>query len=244
MRALILAAGRGTRISRYLSGNPKCTVDIGGESLIEYTVKKLKEKGVQDIALALGYRHEVIFQILNNYNINFFYNPFFDVTNSIASAWFARDFLNCGDDVLIMNGDVFMEDALYDVILDSVKSPVLFADASRKEEADYKFKYEKGILQKYGKELQGDDITGEYIGAAKVSKGYLPTFIQTIEQMIDTQQHSVWWENVLYSRVPEMDIYVEESQGLFWAEVDYIEDYERILKFRGYKLDFEVNVHK
>ncbi|EJT6666008.1 phosphocholine cytidylyltransferase family protein, partial [Clostridium perfringens] len=38
MKALILAAGRGTRISRYLSGRPKCTVDIGGISLIENTI--------------------------------------------------------------------------------------------------------------------------------------------------------------------------------------------------------------
>ena len=39
MKVLILAAGRGTRISRYLSGKPKCTVDIGGgQCLIEYTI--------------------------------------------------------------------------------------------------------------------------------------------------------------------------------------------------------------
>ena len=43
MRALILAAGRGTRISRYLSGRPKCTVDIGGGiTLIENTIRQLR----------------------------------------------------------------------------------------------------------------------------------------------------------------------------------------------------------
>ena len=64
MKALILAAGRGTRISRYLSGNPKCTVDIGGEKLIQYTVSTLLRKGVSEIALVLGYRQEVIREAL------------------------------------------------------------------------------------------------------------------------------------------------------------------------------------
>ena len=45
MKALLLAAGKGTRISRYLSGNPKCTVNIGGIKLIEYTIDLLKKKG-------------------------------------------------------------------------------------------------------------------------------------------------------------------------------------------------------
>ena len=39
MKVLLLAAGRGTRISRYLAGNPKCTVDIGGQKLIQYTIE-------------------------------------------------------------------------------------------------------------------------------------------------------------------------------------------------------------
>ena len=52
MRALILAAGRGTRISRYLSGRPKCTVDIGGgQCLIRYTAELLLSRGVSRVGL-------------------------------------------------------------------------------------------------------------------------------------------------------------------------------------------------
>ena len=146
MKTLILAAGRGTRISRYLSGNPKCTVDIGeGKCLIQYTVDLLKSRGIRDIGIVLGYKSQVIRDVLEGREVSFFYNPFYDVTNSIASAWFARDFLE-GDDLLIMNGDVYLEDRLLDRILAEKKSPVMFADESRKETADYKFFYEDGIL--------------------------------------------------------------------------------------------------
>ncbi|MDO5387276.1 MAG: phosphocholine cytidylyltransferase family protein [Pseudomonadota bacterium] len=233
MKILILAAGRGTRISRYLSGNPKCTVDIGGGTrLIEYTIDLLHSRGIRDIGIVLGYKAEVIREILGGKGVTFFYNPFYDVTNSIASCWFAKEFIG-GDDLLIMNGDVYLEDKLLDRILASEKSPVMFSDESRKETADYKFYYENGLLMKYGKDLAGEDITGEYIGIGRFAAEFLPEFVSRMEAMIDRQEHSVWWENVIYSMTEEQPVYVENVSGHFWAEVDYIEDYERILEHRG-----------
>ena len=123
MRALILAAGRGTRISRYLSGRPKCTVDIGGGiTLIENTIRQLRGMGIKDIGIILGYNQEVIREILKEHDIKFYYNPFFDVTNSIASAWFARDFITNEDDIMIMNGDVFVDDSLLEIIKEETLS--------------------------------------------------------------------------------------------------------------------------
>ena len=54
--------------------------------------------------------------------------------------------------------------------------------------------------------------------------------------MIDEQKHSVWWENVLYEMSHESAVYVNGTDGKFWAEVDYVEDYERILAHRGFSL--------
>ena len=73
MRVLILAAGRGTRISRYLSGKPKCTVDIGnGLCLIQYTVELLKSRGIDRIGIVLGYQSQVIREVLEGSGAEFF----------------------------------------------------------------------------------------------------------------------------------------------------------------------------
>lgn len=234
MRLLILAAGKGSRISEHLPGIPKSLVGIGGSSLLEYTVSTFFRKGVDSIGIVLGYQQEMIRENLKAYPVHYFYNPFFDVTNSIASAWFALDFICVDDDVLIMNGDVFMEEALIDEVIKTKTSPVLFADGSRKEEADYKFFYENNLLIKYGKDLKDSDVTGEYVGIAKLGKAFIPSFCKKLVEMISSQQHPLWWENVLYQSLPEVEVFVQETNGLFWAEVDYIEDYERILKFRKY----------
>lgn len=231
MKALIFAAGRGTRISRYLNGNPKCTVHIGNEPLIHYTVRLLQKHGVTDIALVVGYQQQAVRDVLKDVSVTFYDNPFFDVTNSIASAWFARDFI-AGDDILFMNGDVFMEESLLDELLrQNCTGSVLFSDESRKEEADYKLYYENGRLLKYGKELTGANVTGEYIGVARIDRGFVPQFSQRLNEMIDSQQHGVWWENVLYSLSDRQFVEVRDISGQFWAEVDYIEDYERIAEF-------------
>ena len=231
MKALMLAAGKGTRISRYLNGKPKCTVDIGnGMHLIRYTVDMLRKKGIEDIAVVTGYQHQVITALLSDCNVKFYHTPFFDVTNSIASAWFAKEFF-ADDDLLIMNADVFCEESLYDEILGIEVNPVMIYDSTRIEEADYKFFCPEGKIIKYGKELSKEETTGEYVGIAILKKDFLPRFVQRLEEMIDRQEHGVWWENVLYSMSAEEPIYAYDIMPKFWAEVDYIEDYQRIQKF-------------
>ena len=231
MKAVIFAAGRGTRISRHLSGEPKCTVSVNGEPLIRYTVRMLEKHGVGDITVVVGYSHQYVRKALEGLGVEFRYNPFFDVTNSIGSAWFARDKFD-GDDLLLMNGDVFMEDSLIERLVNYKNDkPTMFSDETRKEEADYKFFYKDGRLIDYGKELTGDRITGEYIGVAIINKGFADTFRNQLDEMIGTQQHNVWWENVLYTLSDKTDIHIVDVSGSFWAEVDYIEDYQRIKAF-------------
>lgn len=243
MKALLLAAGKGTRISRYLSGNPKSTVDIGGVKLIEYTVSLLKKKGVDEIGIVLGYCAEEIKKLLKHENnIKFYLNPFYEITNSMGSIWFAKDFID--DDILIMNADVFLEEKLLDFILASNESPVLFSDESRKKEADYKLYYENGILKDYGKELPFHKVTGEYIGVAKFNKTFIKVFKDNLDKMINEKKYNLWWENVIYDLTNILEIKVKDIKNIFWAEVDYIEDYERILDFRKYKISYSISVKK
>ena len=76
MKALLMAAGVGTRISRYLNGIPKCCVTINDDSLIKYTVDMLKKKGIDDIAIVTGYKEEYILKQLEGYRYTHFQNPF------------------------------------------------------------------------------------------------------------------------------------------------------------------------
>jgi len=237
MKVLIMAAGVGSRISRHLQNHPKCCVDIQGKALIKHTFELLNRKGISNIALVTGYQEKYIHQALEGFQYARFYNPFFRVANSISSVWFARDFLTANEDLLIMNGDVFMDESVLNAILEEEKSPVLLSDSTRIEDADYRFQWHtsgknKNELIKYGKELTNEETTGEYVGIAKLKKQDILPFRQNVIDAVATEDYNCWWEDILYRTIDTgSSIYVKDVAGKFWAEVDYIEDYQRIKDF-------------
>lgn len=231
MKVLIMAAGVGSRISRHLQNQPKCCVDVDGKPLIRHTFELLNRKGIHQIAIVTGYQEKYIHQALEGFAYARYFNPFFRVANSISSVWFARDFL-AGDDVMIMNGDVFMSDAIIDALLSDQRSPLMLSDHSRIEEADYRFQWQDDRLLAYGKQLTNDQTTGEYVGIARLSRDYLVGFKQRVVECMAAEDYQIWWEDVIYRTVGDgQAVHVKDVAGSFWAEVDYIEDYERIMRF-------------
>lgn len=242
MKAILMAAGRGTRIARHINGAPKCTLDIGGISLIENSVKTLIKKGINNIAIVIGYEYKYIKEILKDYDITYYYNPFYQITNSIASLWVAKDFINEDEDVLLFNGDVYFEEDILTQVIEEKLSPVLFADRSRAKCGDYKFYYTDNILKKFGKELGDEESTGEYIGIAKIGKEFIGNFKKSLDALIWNQNFNMWWEDALYSLSDKETIYVKDIYNKFWAEIDYLDDYLRILRHRN-ENDISVYIH-
>jgi len=232
MKVLIMAAGVGSRISRHLQGQPKCCVDIDGKPLIKHTFELLKKKGFTDIALVTGYQEKYIHQALEGFSYTRYFNPFYRVANSISSVWFARNFLDSNENIMIMNGDVFMEEQILDIVLNEKRSPVMLSDSSRINDADYRFNWEDDKLKKYGKELTNDETTGEYVGIGILKTNDITAFKQGVIDAISSEDYNCWWEDIIYRTVNKgSDVFVKNIAGTFWAEVDYIEDYARIKEF-------------
>lgn len=231
MKAILLAAGRGTRISRMVQAVPKSTLPIDGVPLIRGTVEKLQKTGISTV-ICVGYEQKKVRKALCGLDCTYYYNPFYDVTNSIASLWFARDVLD--EDVLILNADVYFTDNVLERILADRRENVVAIDKTRVAVGDYFFSTtDNGCIVKYGKDLPLQERNCEYVGIAKLKKEFLPHFKQRLEELIAQQKHQLWWENVLYSFAgnQERNIYTVDVEGNFWAEIDYFDDYERILNY-------------
>ncbi len=230
MRAVLMAAGVGSRISREVK-RPKSLLDIGnGEMLLRYTVKMLQRHGI-DVTIVVGYQKELFYDALKDLDVTFVENPFYRVSNSIASLWFARESLDVTMDYLFGNADVFLEEEILDRIMASKEDITMLADYRKIETGDYFFHCEKGLVRKYGKELPVSERTCEYVGFAKVGKNYMPHFVDVMKEMVDTEQYNTWWETILYSRCDEFPIHTLDVAPYFWSEIDYIEDYERIVDY-------------
>lgn len=233
MKILILAAGIGTRISRHLKGQPKSCVDLDGKSLIWHTFKLFNDNSLSDIAIVTGYEEDVIFNEIKEFPYTKYRNPFYSVTNSLASMWFAKDFFkDAYDDLIVLNGDLYFEDNMLQSLISIDKSPLFLADSQRIEDADYRFNWEGDRLKLFGKELTNKETTGEYVGISKIKKEDIPKMLKRLDKLIDEGRHEMWWEDLFYSYIADGDpVYIEDIVGMFWAEVDFIEDYRRILEY-------------
>jgi choline kinase len=190
-------------------------------------IGRMHSHGLTDITVITGYQHALIEKELGDL-VRYRHNPFYHVTNSIASLWFARDLLE--GDALITNGDLFYEEHLLDAALADSRDAVMLADTSRIKGADYRFQFDGDRIVGYGKEIPDDETDGEYVGIASVRARFLPQFRRRLEELIARQETGKWWEDVLYSFISEgVPINYRDVAGIFWAEVDYVEDHERIL---------------
>ncbi|MEM9585184.1 MAG: phosphocholine cytidylyltransferase family protein [Pseudomonadota bacterium] len=232
MKYVLLVAGRGTRITRNVGGIAKCLLDIKPDKkLIVNTLEQLLDYGVSpsDIMVVTGYQAGRVAQNISRFGVNITTNPFYDVTNSIASFWFIRKFIN--QDFIALNGDTYFETTLLDKLHASKSDLTLLADSSRIEDADYRLSWADGKLEKYGKELTNEETTGEYVGMAKVSGLGVTKFKSKLSELISSQKHGMWWEDVIYQLSDDgHPVAPVDIKGNFWAEVDYIEDYQRILQ--------------
>ncbi|MGN0334356.1 MAG: NTP transferase domain-containing protein [Lachnospiraceae bacterium] len=231
MKAIILAGGIGSRISREVN-QPKSLLDIGdGMPLLRYTVTMLQKKGI-DVSIVLGFKQEMFREILKDLDVTFYVNPFYRVTNSLASLWFAKEALTEEEDYIFMNADVYLEPEILDKMLCSDQMISMLADYRKILEGDYFFHCdEKGLVRKYGKEMPVEERTCEYVGAAKIGREYVAEFKRVMEEMVAAEQYTTWWETILYSRCDEIDIHTIDAAPYFWSEIDYIEDYEKIVNF-------------
>ncbi len=241
MKAFILAAGRGSRISKYIPDIPKCTVDVGGEPLIRRTVGMLLKNKIETTVI-VGYRHAEIERVLEGLPVHIVYNPFFDVTNSIGSLWMAESAgLFTEDDCIVANGDVYWSQEILDFAMKQKEEIILLADSARVLDGDYFFGTENGMLRRYGKGLTRKERDCEYTGIVFMKAPFVPKFLKKLNELIDTQCHGMWWEDAIYRISGEEDIPVKDINGYFWAEVDFIEDYRRILDHISEKTGMKTN---
>lgn len=229
MKAILLAAGVGTRIARELQ-LPKSCLEVNGKPIIRHTVELLKDNGIPT-TVVVGYEKSTIFDALSGLDVDYFFNPFYKVTNSIASLWFARERLNGEDDLLIGNADVFFEQSILDIVTDGRKPRTMLVDKTRVEVGDYFVKTVDGRLTAYGKELPLSERTAEYVGLACIRSEAVCDFSTSLETLVEQGRYNLWWENALYEFCLEKPVYIKDVEGRFWGEIDYIEDYKRILAY-------------
>jgi len=104
MKAIILAAGRGSRMQRLTDERPKCLVEIGGRTLLDRQLASLRGAGIDQIAVVTGYRRDM----LGGRGLVEFHNPRWESTNMVASLACAAGWLREAA-CIVSYSDIFYE---------------------------------------------------------------------------------------------------------------------------------------
>jgi choline kinase len=228
-RALILAAGKGTRMASYSTTCSKPLLEFKNEALLSRQLRSFNEAGVKEFVIVGGYMMDKMEAFVKNlkYDVKLIYNPFYGAMNSIGSLWFAREYLT--DDVFITNGDTYCDKSIFLKLRNANNSRYVFGiDASKKHDADYRVTVANDFILDMGKDIPENETEAEYIGIALIRKKGVGLFKDLLEKVVRSGNYNLWWEDLfLELMAKDQKISYVDVTGDLWFEVDEIKDYRK-----------------
>jgi choline kinase len=231
MRAVILAAGRGSRLGHAGDDRPKCLLELGGKPLIERQIAALRRAGVDQIAVVRGYRAEMI----DLPGVSYFSNERWAETNMVMSLVAAASWLRQGP-VIVSYADIFYRSEVVRSLRNAPGQLVIsydrawrrlwtrrFVDALTDAET-FRINTVGELLEIGGKTTRIADIMGQYMGLLK----FTPPAWSTVEDLLSTLSAPLRDRldvtrllRLLLERKLPINTFGIEGQ---WGEIDSLED--------------------
>ena len=228
--AVILAAGIGRRI-RNLFQIPKGFIKIGEKSLIDRSIKILKNAGINKIYIGTGYHSEFYEELENEESIFCVKNNMFKNSGSFYTLLKFQNILK--EDFLLLESDILFESKAVDLIIKcNHENIILTTELSGSGDEVYVEK-DKNILKKMSKDpLQISNVFGEFVGISKVSNSLFEKLCNW-GMKNPNQMKNMHYEQVISKISHTSDITVLNIKNLIWSEIDNEEDYFRVVKKIG-----------
>lgn len=236
MKAILLSAGRGSRLLPLTESRPKCLLPVQETTLLGYQLNTLEAAGIRDVTVVTGFLPDLVEAELAGRSgplkASPFFNPFFQVADNLASCWMVRERMD--DDFLLINGDTLFKLDLIEKVIAAPAAPILVT-IDQKESYDLddmKVTLSGTSLTAIGKTLLPSETDAESIGILRF-KGSGPMFFRSkLEQMMRTQDGVQAWFLKAINAIASTEGGVETVliKGHRWAEVDTVADFEGLKK--------------
>lgn len=229
MKAVILAAGRGTRLWSVTHGAPKCLLDVGGRSLINRQLDSLLDLGASQVVIVVGHGKERIAEHLGNARpaamgrVRFVDNPNFDITNNMYSFWLARHWI-AKERVLTLNADVLCHPAILEAAMASSDDISVVVDPEYREETT-KVVIRNRRVMALSKSIGPDRFSGTFANVAAFSARGLQALFARAGRLFAAGEYGLFYNDVLDLMAREGErVGFVEVRGLPWTEIDDARD--------------------
>ena len=237
MHAVILAAGRGSRLAEpNPEGRPKCLLELGGRTLLERHLDLLHVLGIRQVDLVVGYEADQIVehvaQLHSRPQVAYHFNPRFQ-QGSVISLWAARETLTQGSECLVMDADVLYHPDILKRLIETRNNNCFLLDGDfTPGDEPVKIAVLNGQMVDFRKELDSSlvyDSLGESVGFFRFSADMSQRLAEECGQFeaegLGDSPHEEAIRNLLLGE--PLSFAFEDISGLPWLEIDFPEDVVR-----------------
>lgn len=236
MKALILAAGLGSRLAPITNDRPKTLVPVNGKPIIFKQIENLHENGITDITIVSGYKADILERAVHELypEIVFIENIDYTTTNNMYSAFIARNVIG-NNDFLMMNADVFYDSSVLKALLLFKAPNAIVTDIGMFIEESMKVVQKNGRLVEISKTIKPEDALGSSIDVYKFSvEGGQAFFQKCAEYIEDRKELNKWSEIALNDIMEEINFQACPLDGR-WLEIDNHQDLAAAEKIFAWK---------
>ena len=233
MKAIILAAGQGSRLGHLTDDRPKCLIEFSGRTLLDRQLDTLAANGVDEAVVVTGFHDELVNAAVarraGGPTVRTVFNPFYKVADNLGSLFVAREELE--GDCLVWNGDTLVSNRLMARVLGNRRSGICVT-IDRKDGYDADdmkvVAGTDGRLHAIGKRLPLTTVNAESIGLLAFRDGGAERFSDAIERAMRTPEGTtIWYLRVIHHIAQKDDVWTLDIAGEEWGEVDFPEDVAR-----------------
>jgi len=232
MHAIILAAGRGSRLLPLTTDLPKCLLPIGNTTVLGMQLDTLAAHGVETATVITGFNSHMVEDEINarlgGPRVETLFNPFFQVADNLASCWMAR--ASMSEDFLLINGDTLFSPELLQTVLSApAKDVAVTIDQKGYYDGDdMKVTLDGSQLTAIGKTLALTETDGESIGMLRFMNAGPEIFRNELGRLMRTPDGTKSWFLSAIHGLAQSGQHIDtiNIKGADWSELDTPEDYE------------------
>lgn len=224
MRAILMAAGLGTRLRPLTNDTPKSLIEVNGMSLLERQILNLKEIGVDEIIVLTGYLHEKFDDMVKKYNLIKIVNEKYDLYNNIYTMYLAREYLN---DAFVIDADQYLTRNFLPKT--KPETSVYYSACKENIKGEWIFKYNEDDNRIFDIEIADENSKPSYImsGASFWSEKDGKLLAQKLEEAIKKDNFKdKYWDHIAVENLNNMDVRIEKIDSNDIFEIDNLDDLE------------------
>ena len=224
MRAILLAAGMGTRLRPLTLETPKPLIKVNGESMIERQIEALKDIGVEEIIIVTGYLKEKFDFLKEKYGVKLIHNDKYNVYNNIYTMYLVKDYLR---DAYVIEGDIYLNRN--------------FLKANM-EQSSYFSAPKYGYKDEWILRMDANDFVidievgsedGEYImcGVSYWNDKDGKLIVEKLDECVKSGEFTeLFWDDIVKNNISNLSIKVEKIDSNDVYEIDSLYDLDKLNK--------------